>query len=165
MNNEELKKAFSHMLWADKEVWEVVLANLPSKNDDKIRRLLFHSHFTQQAFLKVWKGEEFELLKDEDFTDINSVKSFYEQLSGELAEYISKINTTILDNDIDIPWSKYFARESGQPPTPVSLRDTITQVAMHSTYHRAQINTRLRELDVEPPMVDYIVWLWAGQPK
>lgn len=44
------------------------------------------------------------------------------------------------------------------------LGETMIQVAMHSQYHRGQINTRLRELGAEPPLVDYIAWIWFGRP-
>ena len=34
----------------------------------------------------------------------------------------------------------------------------------HSTYHRGQVNARLREIGAEPPLVDYIAWLWFDRP-
>jgi uncharacterized damage-inducible protein DinB len=36
---------------------------------------------------------------------------------------------------------------------------------MHSTYHRGQVNARLRELGIEPPLTDYIAWIWFGRPE
>ncbi len=165
MTNTELNKIIRHMFWADKQVWKKVIASDIAGKDDKIRKLLFHSHFTQYAFLKVWNGQQFEFLKDEDFSDINSVRNFNATLTNELTEYFNKIDSVDLDERINIPWSKYYARDLGKPVEPVSLRDTILQVAMHSTYHRAQINSRLRELKIDPPHVDYIVWLWAGQTE
>ena len=39
------------------------------------------------------------------------------------------------------------------------------QVALHSTYHRGQINARIRELGGEPPLTDFIAWVWAGKPQ
>ena len=38
--------------------------------------------------------------------------------------------------------------------------ETAPHVAMHTTHHRGQVNARLRELGAEPPLVDYIAWLW-----
>jgi len=37
-------------------------------------------------------------------------------------------------------------------------------VALHSLYHRGQVNARLREVGGTPPLVDYIAWLWFGRP-
>jgi len=50
-------------------------------------------------------------------------------------------------------------------PTKISIGEALTQAAMHSHYHRGQNATRLRELGGEPPMTDYIVWLWKGRPQ
>ncbi len=43
--------------------------------------------------------------------------------------------------------------------------ETVLQITGHSTYHRGQLNTRLRELGGEPPLVDFIAWIWMGKPK
>jgi len=37
-------------------------------------------------------------------------------------------------------------------------------VASHSTYHRGQIATRIREIGGEPPLVDFLYWVWSGKP-
>jgi uncharacterized damage-inducible protein DinB len=38
------------------------------------------------------------------------------------------------------------------------------QVVLHSTHHRGQIVARVRELGGNPPLVDYIGWIWLGKP-
>jgi uncharacterized damage-inducible protein DinB len=52
----------------------------------------------------------------------------------------------------------------GVPPGMTTLGDTCFQVASHSTYHRGQVNARIRELGVEPPLVDFIAWRWFKNP-
>jgi uncharacterized damage-inducible protein DinB len=44
------------------------------------------------------------------------------------------------------------------------MHETINQVIQHSTYHRAQINKRIRELGEEPPFTDFIYWAWINKP-
>ena len=46
----------------------------------------------------------------------------------------------------------------------MAMIDTVLQVVLHTTYHRGQINLRLRELGVEPPLTEYFVWTWRGKP-
>ena len=46
----------------------------------------------------------------------------------------------------------------------ISIRQALTQAAMHSHYHRGQNATRLRELGGTPPMTDFIVWLHKEHP-
>ena len=52
----------------------------------------------------------------------------------------------------------------GHAPEVTTIGDTALQVALHGTYHRGQINARLREIGGEPPLVDYIAWIWLGRP-
>ena len=63
-----------------------------------------------------------------------------------------------------MPWAKQIEAQLGRPPAISTLADTCFQVASHSTYHRGQVNARLRELGAEPPLVDYIAWIWFGRP-
>jgi uncharacterized damage-inducible protein DinB len=53
----------------------------------------------------------------------------------------------------------------GRAPEMTTVGETVLQVAMHSQYHRGQINARLRQLEVETPLVDYIAWIWLGRPS
>ena len=152
------------MLWADNEVWKVVLSSETASKDENIKKLLLHYHVTQFAFYKVWTGQPFSLPRNEEFPDIKSVEHYKNKSNIQLVEYFKGINNLKLDEELNIPWSKYFSKIGGKAPEPSTLLDSILQVVMHSTYHRAQVNKRLRELEVEPPLVDYIVWLWAGQP-
>ena len=63
-----------------------------------------------------------------------------------------------------LPWSSFFAKRAGFEPHPSTLGETLLQLPSHSTYHRGQVNTRLRELGATPPLVDFIAWVWAGKP-
>lgn len=38
------------------------------------------------------------------------------------------------------------------------LVDIINHVINHSTHHRAQVSLRLRQLDIAPPLIDYIIF-------
>jgi uncharacterized damage-inducible protein DinB len=56
------------------------------------------------------------------------------------------------------------AKRFGRDPAAVTLAKTAFQVTGHSTCHRGQVNRRLRELGADPPLADYIAWLWIGRP-
>lgn len=51
-----------------------------------------------------------------------------------------------------------------KPHVKISMRQALTQAAMHGHYHRGQNATRLRELGGVPPNIDFIAWLHKGQP-
>lgn len=165
MKNSELIKLIDHLLWADNKIWDCVLSNKSLSGDENIRNTLFHSHMTQDAFYHIWINKDFDIPRNESFEEITAVKKYADQTFKKIKEYSADINEVDLDKEIDVPWSKYFEESTGKIPEETTLGDTILQVIMHTTYHRGQISKRIRELDHEPPLVDYIVWLWAGQPE
>jgi uncharacterized damage-inducible protein DinB len=63
-----------------------------------------------------------------------------------------------------LPWAGMVEQALGHPPGMTTMGETVLQVALHTLYHRGQVNMRLRELGGTPPLVDYIAWLWFGRP-
>lgn len=51
-----------------------------------------------------------------------------------------------------------FYKNSSEKKFENTIREVITHVVNHSTYHRAQIATLLKEEGIEPPVTDYIVY-------
>ena len=47
---------------------------------------------------------------------------------------------------------------------PATVEESVIQIVLHTAHHRAQLCTRLREPGVEPPLVDFIAWVWQGKP-
>ena len=90
------------------------------------------------------------------------------QWGGEVHDavqaHVGALDDAALEKPLVLPWAERLTRRFGRPPAATTLRDTMMQVPMHSAYHRGQVNTRLRELGAEPPLVDYIAWLWLGKP-
>lgn len=164
MNKSGLHKLLDHLLWADKAVWETVLSNPKASEDKYVKNTLFHSSMTIDAFCYVWNGEEFTIPKNESYSQIEQIKKYSDSAHKKLEKISKDLDRIELDKIIDVPWSKYFEDSSGKQADQTTMLDTIVQVVMHTTYHRGQINKRLRELEINPPLVDYIIWLWAGKP-
>jgi uncharacterized damage-inducible protein DinB len=59
---------------------------------------------------------------------------------------------------------KFFRERLGREPVEPTMGESLFQLTSHGTYHRGQVNSRLRELGAEPPLVDYIAWIWLGRP-
>lgn len=164
MSGAELHKLLNHLLWADEAVWETVLSNPKVSEDEYVKNTLFHSAMTIDAFCHVWNNEEFEIPKNESYSEIEQIKKYSDSAHEKLRKISNNLDVIELNKLIDIPWSKYFEKSSGRQAEQTTMRDTIVQVIMHTTYHRGQINKRLRELEINPPLVDYITWLWTGKP-
>jgi uncharacterized damage-inducible protein DinB len=153
---------FAHMEWADARVWRAVVeAN--ATGDETLREKLHHIHLTQQGFFVIWNGGELNL-PWKPFADHAETIAWARGNYAELLPYVANASEAELDRIIEFPWAAKLVGEF-ETPAPVTLRDTFVQLPSHSTYHRGQVNMRLRELGNEPPLVDYIAWLWLGRPK
>lgn len=163
--NTTVKNLFNHMMWADVEVWKKVLASNSAEGDEKITKLLYHLHQVQYAFYRLWNELPLEIPKPEDFSDLKSIAKWGFEYQQKLIEFLSAEKTFEMHKEIKIPWSVFIERKTGKKVVPATNEETMFQVALHSTYHRGQINSRFRELGGEPAMVDLIFWIWLGKPK
>lgn len=160
---ESLRDLFRHMEWADATVWRAVLRSGPAKLDSVVKDRLHHTHMVQRAFLNVWRelphtrdaGSELSL------EDLAAWGREYHVLASE---YLATLTEAGLDQPVVLPWARFLTSHLGSEPAVPSLGETVLQVAAHSTYHRGQINARLRELGEEPPLTDFIAWIWFGKP-
>ncbi|MCH9651400.1 MAG: hypothetical protein K0U98_24450 [Deltaproteobacteria bacterium] len=160
-----LAELLRHGEWADAKLWQVVLDEAEGPLDDKVSFWLHHIHQVQRAFLLVWRGEPLELPSLEDFATPLDLCSWGREGHGELLRYLSLASSEDLHRELDFPWREQMEEKFERPLDGVTLAQSAMQVVLHSTHHRAQVASRLRELGEEPPMVDYIAWLWRGKPE
>jgi uncharacterized damage-inducible protein DinB len=129
-----------------------------------MRKLLQHIHSTQRVFLEVWNqqpvGKHYRL----EFASLRELYSWTRPYYGEARRFLAQMSEDRLAIPVPVPWARLFNAQLGREAEVTTLGETLFQVTSHSTYHRAQVNTRLRVLGIEPPLVDYIAWLWRGRP-
>lgn len=152
------------MEWADAAVWKAVLSSRAASSDEKIMKLFYHLHLTQRAFLRLWQCEQPEGPYPE-FTGALPMVAWARTWYAEAFTFLSVVTEEELSRQLPVPWASLVEKRTGHPPEETTLADTVIQVPMHSQYHRAQINTRLKESGGEPPIVDYIAWIWMGKPQ
>jgi len=163
MNVNALTDLYRHMEWADASVWAAVLASESGRNDQKLRDYFYHLHVVQRAFLRTWRGEAREVPYP-TFSDATSLMHWGRTYYGEALEHLGLVSEQRLSEPMPLEWASMVERVLGSAPEPTTVGDTVLQVALHSLYHRGQINSRLREVGGEPPLVDYIAWVWMGRP-
>ena len=164
MNNPHtLHELFRQMEWADSLIWSAVFANPEAANDPALRDRLHHIHLVQRAFLQVWRGD-YSGPQASSFRDSTSLLDWARECYTEVTRYLSDLNCQDRSQPLIVPWAQMFESRLGRKAAVPSLGETLLQVAMHSTYHRGQVSTRLRELGGEPPLTDFIVWVWLGKP-
>jgi uncharacterized damage-inducible protein DinB len=163
VNKDILLDLYKHMEWADASVWTAVLAADDGPSDPKIRGYLYHLHMVQRLFLRAWRDEELQT-PFPTFDEAVALMSWGRAYFGEAFEHLGGLRNEQLSEPKLLPWASMVQKLFGRAPEVTTLGETALQVALHSTYHRGQINARLREVGGEPPMVDYIAWLLLGRP-
>ena len=155
---------FAHMEWADAEIWHAVLACEPAAGDARVREWLRHLHAVQRAFLLVWRKEPVTFPDVAAFPDLPALRDWSRPTYAEARAFIGRLAPGALADPVAMPWAAELAKQLGRDPGVPTLGETMFQVTSHTTYHRGQINARLRELGGEPPLVDYIAWIWFERP-
>lgn len=160
-----LRKLWAHMEWADAFLWRYVLAEPEAGDDDFVVDSLLHLHTVQRAYLSVWRGDaEIATPGRDEFDGLVAIRDWARAYHAAAAEFVAGLDDERLGETIPIPWTEFIERAIGGPPAAADLGDMLFQVVAHSVHHRAQINRRLRELGGVPSLIDYIGWVWRGQP-
>lgn len=161
---EVLRELFSHTEWADATVWRAVLAHGPAGQDTVLRGWLVHIHMVQRAFLNVWRNEPVVFREPSDFPDLSSIQEWGRSYYVEARQYLETVDPSTLERILEMPWVRQFEQQAGRTFEMPTFAETMFQVTSHSTHHRGQVNARLRAIGGEPPLVDYIAWVWFGKP-
>lgn len=153
-----------HMEWADATVWRVVLASPRVQSDERIRDCLYHLHTVQWAYLRIWRDEAPEVPDVSSFRDMPAIQAWGREYHRQVVEQLDALSEEGCERLIRFPWAEQLVDRFGSP-APATFADTILQITSHSTYHRGQINMRLRGIGAEPPLTDYIAWVWMQRPE
>lgn len=153
-----------HMEWADVTVWRAVLASPRAQSDERIRNCLHHLHAVQWAYLHIWCDESPEVADVSSFEDLPAIQSWGREYHRRVADRLGVLSREGLERPIQFPWAERLVERFGGP-TPATFAETILQITSHTTYHRGQVNMRLRDIGDEPPLTDYIAWVWMGKPE
>ena len=163
VNATTLTDLYRHMEWADAAVWTSVLASESGRTDTKLREHLYHLHMVQRAFLRAWRGEPREMPYP-TFDDAQSLMLWARTYYAEAFAHVGALTDAHLSEPMPLPWASMVKRRLGREPATTTVGETALQVTLHSTHHRAQISSRLRDVGGKPPLVDYIAWVWLGRP-
>lgn len=156
-----LRDLLQHMEWADATVFAALTP--AAGRDPALLGRLRHLHLVQKVFCDVWLDRPIDPRETGAF-EAAALAAFARDLHPRLQAFHAGLSGADLDRSVRLPWAAQVSRGLGFEIAAPSLGQTLLQVAAHSTYHRGQISARLRELGQEPPMTDYIAWVWARKP-
>jgi Uncharacterized protein conserved in bacteria len=159
-----VRPLFDHMQWADAHVWRAVGECAAAADDKVLHDRLYHIHATQQAFMRAWRGDELVFAGPDEHPGLDAVRQLASEFYAFAPAFVASLAPESLDTEMILPWAHFFAKRSGIDAQPSTRAETLLQLPSHSTYHRGQVNVRLRELGATPPLIDFIAWVWAGKP-
>ena len=152
-----------HTEWADAVIFSSIIGKPKAERDESIFLRLRHLHLVQKVFLDVLQHLPIDPKETQSF-DIVELAGFAAKVHHSIRRFHDTLLPDELDRVVHLPWSKLVSDNLGFETANPSLAQTLIQVFAHSAYHRGQVNVRLRELGIEPPMTDYIAWVWSHKP-
>ncbi len=159
----QIRSLFRHMEWADALTWSSVTSAASGADAAALMERVYHVHAVQWAYLQIWRGETVNIPERATFADRPSLQAWARAYYAELPRFLDTLDESALERIITLPWAGEIAERFGSA-NPATMGETMLQVALHTTHHRGQLATKIRELGTDPPLVDFVAWIWMGRP-
>lgn len=140
-------KLFNYDNWATSRL---LAAAESVQNDPKLKDLISHVITANTVWLGRIKTDASSATAWES-RDYSDNVSLFRENNSNWQNWLGSVSETDLRGLI------HYKNIKGDPFSGV-LKDILTHVINHSTYHRGQIATRLKELGVQVPPTDFIVY-------
>ena len=145
---EHLRGLFNYNDWANRRII-IALKNAPS---EKSRRILAHFLITEQEYYERLYGKDslgFDFRQDLSLEECG-------KLARETAERYEKLLRRFDDEGLDLK-TRYRTSEGVWREN--TFRELLTHVLFHSSIHRGNIISKMRDENFTPPKIDYIIYL------
>lgn len=160
MNPTEIKRLYEYNRWANERVLESlrpisqeVFATDRQASHGSVRGVLAHIAGAQWIWLERWKGSSpVALLPESEFETVEIATKRLARIEHDLRDFTSQLTQA------DIDGSREYRTTEGKHYSNI-LGDMMLHVANHSSYHRGQITTLLRQLGAVPQSTDFILFL------
>ena len=159
MDLDRIKALYEYNWWANARILDAASRLTPEKftkdlrsSYPSVRDTLVHVMSAERIWLKRWKGTSPKaMLAPSDFRTISPLKARWAKVEREQAQFVSSVTEESLKTII-----AYVNTEGETWRYP--LWQTMQHVVNHSTYHRGQVTTMLRQLGAEPVATDFLVF-------
>ena len=155
---EELRDLFGYHRWANARVLDAT-AGLPTADFERdlgnsfgsIRATLAHVLGADWVWLRRWLGESPKAFPEWDVATHAALRERWREVEGEQREFLDGLG----ESDVErvVAYTMLSGAAFSNP-----LGELCRHVVNHATYHRGQVVTLLRQLGVEPPHTDLILY-------
>lgn len=156
MQTADVKRLYGYNDWANARM----LAAIEELSDEQrtrtipssfptIQETLTHIAFAEWVWLRRWLGES--PLAPPEGTSLSEVRERLQSVAVERRAYLDGLTDDALAGTLS------YRSVTGDPFT-MNLGDLLVHCANHSTYHRGQLVTMLRQAGATPPGTDFTVF-------
>jgi uncharacterized damage-inducible protein DinB len=131
-----------------KQFYKVLISSFPS-----VHKTLIHILWAEELWVERWQGRSFiPALDPEDYPTLESIKEKIESLYQDQIQYLNNLNPESEDQYVS------YINFRGEK-WDYTLRQMVQHLTFHSAFHRGQLVTLLRQLGVNPPNTDYLMFI------
>ena len=163
MNNKDFEYLYDYNRWANARVLDAVSKLKPDQltkdlesSHRSLRDTLVHVLAGEWIWLERWNGTSHKALLDPaEFPTVESIRKRWEEVDRGYQKFIHEVREESLDKVIT-----YINTKGEQWAYP--LAQMFQHVMNHSTYHRGQVTTLLRQLGAEATPLDLLIFMDVG---
>ena len=160
MSKEEIQFLFAYNRWANARILEAVAP----LTEEEFKRNLSSSHGSMHGTLTHILAAEWiwlmrcngvspkDLFDPEEFDNLASLKTKWVEVEQEQKRFMDELDQESLSRSIA------YTNTNGEQWA-YTLKQILHHVVNHSTYHRGQITTMLRQLGTAAVMTDLLVYI------
>lgn len=168
MDLEEARHLYDFNSWANGRILTACEALAPEQftrdmgtSFRSVRDTLLHIMGAEWVWLERWNGRSPTSLSfQQPFASVAEIKACWAQIEANLQKFVAGLAKCDFDRMIEY---RNFLGNSFSYPLASMLRHLVN----HSTYHRGQVASMLRQLGAKPPATDLLRYydVLAGNPE
>lgn len=156
MNRSDVQKLYAYTDWANEKFLDGIgklsgeqLTRRIESSFPSIRETLGHIASTEWLWLQRWRGESPTAVPAwADEQSVAVLAANMRQIAEERRAFLSQLTDEAVEGTI------HYRSIKGDAFA-LPLKDVLVHCANHSTYHRGQLVTMLRQVGATPPNSDY----------
>lgn len=159
MNAEDFRILYDYNAWANHRTLDACAALSAEQftrdlgsSFPSVRDTLAHVLLCEHLWLERWHGRSLSSFPPlTDFADLAAVRARWAQIERDLLDYIASLKTE------DVQRVMHYQTTAGAAQAQ-PLWQMLQHLVNHSSYHRGQVATLLRQLGAKPVATDLIVF-------
>jgi uncharacterized damage-inducible protein DinB len=160
MSVEEIRYLFRYTVWANAQVFDAAgqlsadeLTRDLKNSFPSVRDTLVHLLFAEWVWLRRWEGESpREVLDPSKYADVDAVRARLDDVARRREELLAGLDDAALAREL------IYTNSKGERWS-YRLGHMMSHVVNHSTYHRGQVVTMMRQLGHDAPSTDLLMYV------